>query len=87
MRRKRDGRKLGTITIESLVRDHAKSLYRLAYRWCGSAADSDDLVQETFLTAHRKLDHLRDPKAAFVWLVAILRSHLRELYKRRSRRG
>jgi RNA polymerase sigma-70 factor (ECF subfamily) len=29
---------------------------------------------------------LRDSRAAFVWLVTILRSHLRELYKRRSRR-
>jgi RNA polymerase sigma-70 factor (ECF subfamily) len=49
-------------------------VYRYAYRLCGSADEAEDLTQQTFLTAHRRLDQLREASAAKSWLCAILRN-------------
>jgi RNA polymerase sigma-70 factor, ECF subfamily len=57
-----------------LVRQHYALLYRYAYRLAGSAADAEDLTQQTFLTAQRKLDQLREPGSAKNWLFTILRN-------------
>lgn len=63
-----------TPDLTDLVEQHHALLYRYAYRLTGSAADAEDLTQQTFLTAHEKLDQLRDPGLAKSWLCAILRN-------------
>ncbi len=35
---------------------------------CGNAADAEDLLQEIFLTAFRKLDQFRGQSALSTWL-------------------
>ena len=60
--------------LVELVRLHYALLYRYAYRLAGSAADAEDLTQQTFLTAQTKLDQLREPERAKSWLIAILRN-------------
>jgi RNA polymerase sigma-70 factor (sigma-E family) len=44
----------GVMTFEALVADAGKSLMRLAYALTGSAADAEDLWQETFAEVYRK---------------------------------
>jgi RNA polymerase sigma-70 factor (ECF subfamily) len=46
-------------------------------------ADVDDLVQEVFLTAMRRLATLRDPAAFPAWLAAIARNHATDHLRRR----
>lgn len=67
--------------IATLVEQHYESLYRFAYRLSGKAADAEDLTQQTFLDAQRKLDTLRDPDKVRAWLFMIVRN----LYRRRLR--
>jgi RNA polymerase sigma-70 factor (ECF subfamily) len=62
------------LTIESLIREHHAALYRYAWRLTGSAADAEDLVQQAFMTAFRKLDQVREPEHVSSWLYAVLRS-------------
>jgi RNA polymerase sigma-70 factor (ECF subfamily) len=62
------------LSLATLVTDHAADLYRYSYRLCGSTADAEDLVQQTFLLAQQHLDQLRDPAAARAWLFTLLRS-------------
>src|SRR4029079_1240619 len=65
--------------IAALVAEHGTVLYRYAYRLSGSAADAEDLTQQVFLTALRKLQQLRDPAAVRAWLCAVLRrAYLRQ---------
>ena len=59
--------------VEKLVHEHYAPLYRYAYRLSGSAADAEDLTQEAFCTAQRKLGQLRDRGRAKAWLFSILR--------------
>jgi RNA polymerase sigma-70 factor (ECF subfamily) len=68
--------------VERLVDEYYASLYRYAYRLSGSAPDAEDLTQEAFCTAQRKLGQLRDPTRAKSWLFSILRNAY--LHRRRA---
>ncbi len=57
-----------------LIDDHYQALYRYAFRLSGSAADAEDLTQETFGKALTRLPQLRDPSRARGWLFRILRN-------------
>src|SRR6185436_6798378 len=60
--------------IEQLVSEHYAPVYRFAYRLSGTAADAEDLTQETFCQAQAKLSQLREPAAARGWLFSIVRN-------------
>jgi RNA polymerase sigma-70 factor (ECF subfamily) len=60
--------------VAQLVADHAPVLYRYAYRLSGSVADAEDLTQEVFLVAQRKLDQVRDSQNVRAWLFTVLRN-------------
>ena len=55
-----------------IFRQHAPYLLNLATRLTRRTSDSDDVVQETFFIAFRKLEKLSDPKALRPWLIRIL---------------
>jgi len=51
----------------------------MALRYAGSCENAEDLTQETFYTAYKKFEQLKDPKKCKAWLLAILRNiYLRE---------
>jgi RNA polymerase sigma-70 factor, ECF subfamily len=54
--------------FEDVYRQYSTRLYNLAFRMVGNAADADDLLQEIFLTAYRKLDTFRVDSALGTWL-------------------
>jgi RNA polymerase sigma-70 factor (ECF subfamily) len=58
--------------FEELYRAHASRLYNVACRLLGNPADAEDLVQEAFLQAHRKLDTFRGDAALGTWLHRLL---------------
>jgi RNA polymerase sigma-70 factor (ECF subfamily) len=63
-----------TIDLSALIVAHHAALYRYAYRLCGCAAEAEDLTQQSFLIAQRKLHQLREADRAGAWLFAIVRS-------------
>jgi RNA polymerase sigma-70 factor (ECF subfamily) len=64
----------GGVDFSAFVVAHHAALYRYAYRLCGCAAEADDLTQQAFLVAQRKLHQLREADRAAAWLFAVLRS-------------
>lgn len=62
----------GKPDVARLVDLYLGTLYGYAFRLCGSDADAEDLVQETFLIAQQKLGQLRDRRAELAWLMKIL---------------
>ena len=54
--------------FEALYREHSPRLYALARRMTGSSQESEDLLQDIFLQAHRKLDSYRGDAALGTWL-------------------
>jgi len=71
--------------IAQLVEQYYSSIYRFAFRLSGQASDAEDLAQQAFMDAQRKLDTLRDPTKVRAWLFMIVRN----LYRRgiRDRKG
>ena len=67
--------------ITELVQQHYDVVYRLTYLLAGTSHDAEDLTQQAFLDAQRKLDTLRDPGSAKAWLCMIARN----LYRRKLR--
>jgi RNA polymerase sigma-70 factor (ECF subfamily) len=60
--------------VQELVERHYQELYRYAFRLSGTAADAEDLTQETFCKAQLKFAQLREPSRAKAWLFSILRN-------------
>jgi RNA polymerase sigma-70 factor (ECF subfamily) len=50
-----------------------------------SPGDAEDLVQEVFLLALRKLKHLRDPEAFGGWIASIARNCAADFHRRGSK--
>jgi RNA polymerase sigma-70 factor (ECF subfamily) len=70
-------------TLERLVREHSRLVYRIAYAVLRSHHDAEDSTQETFMRVLRyssKLPEVQDPKtwlARIAWRVAVDRSRQR----------
>jgi RNA polymerase sigma-70 factor, ECF subfamily len=54
--------------FEEVYRSHSRRLYGLALRMLGNPADAEDMLQDIFLAAHRKLDSFRGESALGTWL-------------------
>jgi RNA polymerase sigma-70 factor (ECF subfamily) len=65
---------LPALDIARLVAEQHAVVYRYAYRLTGAVCDAEDLTQQAFMAAQRKLGQLRDPQRARGWLFAILRN-------------
>jgi RNA polymerase sigma-70 factor (ECF subfamily) len=54
--------------FRSLVERHSRAVYRLAHRMTGNPQDAEDVVQETFLRAHRQLGRFESRANFGTWL-------------------
>ncbi len=64
-----------TDAFEELYRQHARRLYSLVIRMIGSAQDAEDLLQEVFLQAYRKLPGFRGESTLGTWLYRLTMNH------------
>ena len=78
---------LPRLQIDRLYRDYRNYVGTIALRILGDVTAADDVVQDVFLTAYRKLSSLRDPNAVKFWLARItVRLARRSLRLRKARR-
>jgi RNA polymerase sigma-70 factor (ECF subfamily) len=54
--------------FEDVYKAHAGRLYGVALRMVGNPTDAEDMLQEIFLAAHRKLETFRGESALGTWL-------------------
>jgi RNA polymerase sigma-70 factor, ECF subfamily len=71
--------------FETLYREHAARLYTLASRMAGSPDDGEDLLQEIFLQAYRKLASFKGDSSIGTWLYRLALNHCLDYV--RSRRA
>ena len=69
-----------------LVRRHASYLRGFAIRYMGSSLDADDVVQEAFVTAWRRIGDLRDPSQVRSWLATAVARRATDVMRTRARR-
>lgn len=71
--------------FEALILATQGVVYRVALRVCGSTADAEDVVQETFIRALGGLANLKDHSATQGWLCAIARNIATDRLRSRGR--
>ncbi|MEE9563215.1 MAG: sigma-70 family RNA polymerase sigma factor [Thermoanaerobaculia bacterium] len=76
-----------TDAFRELVDRHSRTLFKTAYRLTGNEADADDLVQEAFLRAYRKLDRFDGRSQFGTWLYRITVNCGMDLMRKKSRRN
>ena len=54
--------------FERRLRESERVVYQIAYGILGNEADAEDVCQEAFLRAYRKLGDLRDPEKFRAWV-------------------
>ena len=74
--------------FETIYRQHAARIYTLASRMSGSPDDGEDLLQEIFLQAHRKLGSFKGDSALGTWLYRLALNHCVDFVRsRRAKMG
>ncbi len=69
-----------------LVRRHQRSVHRVAYALTRSAADADDLAQETFVRAWGAISRFELGQPVMPWLTRICTNQAYSLFRHRKRR-
>jgi RNA polymerase sigma-70 factor (ECF subfamily) len=70
-----------------LVERYSRSLFRMAFRMTGRAADAEDVVQETFLKAYRQMGQFDDRASFGTWLYRIGMNCALDVVRARGRRN
>lgn len=75
-----------TAAFEEMYRAHAARLYSLAFRMTGSAEAAEDLLQDIFLLAHRRLAGFRGDSALGTWLYRLATNQCLDYLRSRTAR-
>src|SRR5689334_24886636 len=70
-----------------IVERYQSLICSLAYSACGALGTSEDIAQETFITAWHRLKELREPTKLRQWLCSIVRNIAASAVRRQLRRG
>jgi RNA polymerase sigma-70 factor (ECF subfamily) len=68
-----------------LVERHSRPVFRLAYRLTGNQEDAEDVVQETFLRAYRRLERFESRSGFGTWIHRIAVNCAMDLLRQRPR--
>ena len=73
-------------SFSTLVERHQDAVFNLAHRMTGHAADADDLAQEAFIRAYRKLHQYQSAYPFRNWVLGICANLTRNSFRQRGRR-
>jgi len=71
--------------FEDLLRPQVEYLYRLAWRFTGSVADAEDLVQDVLLKLYPRTRELLDIERLRPWLAKVLYRQYIDFFRKRAR--
>src|SRR5512134_4111331 len=72
--------------FRALVERHSRAAFRLAWRMTGNEQDAEDVVQEAFLRAYRRLEQFEMKSQFGSWLHRIAANCAYDLLRTRARR-
>lgn len=70
--------------FETLVRRHLRSAYAVAFAQLGEKADAEDVCQDAFITALKRIEDCRKPDQFGSWLLSIVRNRARDYRRYRA---
>lgn len=73
-------------TIAVWVEKYTKDLWRFAFAKLGDKALSEDLVQETFISAFKAFDKFEGKSSEKTWLTSILKNKINDHFRSQARK-
>ncbi len=70
--------------FQRLYQAYVQRILNYLYRMTGSHEEAEDLTQDTFVLAFRKLDSLKDPEKFQSWLYRIAQNNVYQRYRGRQ---
>ena len=67
---------------ETLMNMYAKRVFNMAYQFCGSRQEAEDLSQEVFLKLYNSLPKYDFQKNFTAWLLTLTKNHLIDEYRK-----
>lgn len=74
-------------SFRAVVEEHSRMVFRLAYRMTGNVEDAEDVVQETFLKAHRSFGRFDARASVGTWIYRIALNAAIDVLRRRRKTG
>lgn len=74
-------------SFRAIVEEHSRMVFRLAYRMTGNVEDAEDVVQETFLKAHRSFGRFDARASVATWIYRIALNAAIDVLRRRKKTG
>jgi RNA polymerase sigma-70 factor (ECF subfamily) len=71
-------------SFQELMMTFQEDIYRLAYYRTFSQMDAEDITQEVFVQAYRKINTLQDPQRFRAWLYAIAVNRCNDFLRKRK---
>lgn len=68
-----------------LLAENYDSIYRFAYRWCGSKADAEDVTQQACIKLAQTIGQFRFEAAFSSWLYRLVINSAKDWYKSQNR--
>ncbi len=68
--------------FEGIVNQYQRDLVNFHYRFVGNRYEAEDLAQETFIKAYKKLDTLKEPGKLKSWLYSIARNTVIDFFRK-----
>ncbi len=71
--------------FEALLRRHYQAIYRMAYKWCGSRADAQDIAQSVCVKLARSLASYQFRSGFLTWLYPLVINTAKDWVRSRAR--
>lgn len=73
--------------FEEIVNQYQRDLINFHYRFVGNRFEAEDLAQDTFIKAYRKLDTLKEPDKLKSWLFSIARNTVIDFFRKNKNKA
>src|SRR3989344_1616637 len=73
--------------FEKVVEQYQRDILNFHYRLCGNRFEAEDLAQETFIKAYKKLESLKEQEKMKSWLFSIARNVTIDFFRRNKEKS
>lgn len=70
-----------------LIERHYDMIYTVAYKWCGTQADAEDIAQDVCIKLAESLPQFDGRSRFTTWLYRVIINTAKDMFRRRSRRS
>lgn len=70
-----------------LVERHYKSMFKIAWQWCGNREDAEDIAQDSAIKIAQNIRSFSFDAAFTTWMYRIVINAAKDYYKAKNRRG